>query len=258
MFSAFGIVDYFTYVLGTIAIILLPGPNSMYCMYVAGSQGIKKGYQAALAIFVGDLILMMLAVFGAGALLKTSEMVFFTFKILGGLYLAYIGLNLLIACYKGFTDSKHQLTTDHLNPIDDSVIAEETEDYLKNVSNKIDNTNNANNVDKVDTAKNTVKNEKVFIKALTLSLSNPKAILFFLSFFIQFVNPSYDHPMVSFAILGMTLQVISMLYLSLIIVAGSNLANFFKRRYKLAALGNGLIGGLFMSFAVTLWWAEAT
>ncbi len=253
MFSTFGIVDYLTYVLGTIAIILLPGPNSMYCMYVAGSQGIKKGYQAALAIFVGDTILMLLAVFGAGALLKTSEVVFFTFKILGGLYLAYIGLNLLIACYKGFTDSKHQLTADHLNPIDDSVIAEET---AINPQNTIDATNKSNKIG--STGKNADKDDRVFIKALTLSLSNPKAILFFLSFFIQFVNPSYDHPMVSFAILGVTLQVISMLYLSLIIVAGSNLANFFKRRYKLAALGNGLIGGLFMSFAVTLWRAEAT
>jgi leucine efflux protein len=40
-----------------------------------------------------------------------------------------------------------------------------------------------------------------FRKALLLSLSNPKAILFFVSFFIQFVDPGYAYPGVSFLVL---------------------------------------------------------
>ena len=36
-----------------------------------------------------------------------------------------------------------------------------------------------------------------FFRAITLSLTNPKAILFFLSFFIQFVEPTYAHPLLS-------------------------------------------------------------
>lgn len=34
--------------------------------------------------------------------------------------------------------------------------------------------------------------------ALSISLLNPKAILFFLSFFVQFINPDYAYPALSF------------------------------------------------------------
>ena len=35
-----------------------------------------------------------------------------------------------------------------------------------------------------------------------ISLLNPKAILFFVSFFIQFVDPGYAYPALSFLLLG--------------------------------------------------------
>jgi leucine efflux protein len=41
-----------------------------------------------------------------------------------------------------------------------------------------------------------------FRVALLISLMNPKAILFYVSFFIQFVSPGYAHPALSFLILG--------------------------------------------------------
>lgn len=37
----FGITDLPTYAIGAAAIILLPGPNSMYCLTVAGQYGVK-------------------------------------------------------------------------------------------------------------------------------------------------------------------------------------------------------------------------
>src|SRR5690606_28140005 len=45
-----------------------------------------------------------------------------------------------------------------------------------------------------------------FHKALLLSLLNPKAILFLLSFFVQFVDPAYPHPAIPFLILATILQ----------------------------------------------------
>ena len=41
-----------------------------------------------------------------------------------------------------------------------------------------------------------------FRRALVISLLNPKAILFFISFFIQFVDPAYAYPALSFLLLG--------------------------------------------------------
>ncbi len=36
--------------------------------------------------------------------------------------------------------------------------------------------------------------ERPFRRALVISLLNPKAILFFIAFFVQFVDPAYDKP----------------------------------------------------------------
>ncbi len=60
----YGITDLTTFVLGTIVIVLLPGPNSLYVMTVASQHGVSAGYRGALGIFTGDLILMTLAATG--------------------------------------------------------------------------------------------------------------------------------------------------------------------------------------------------
>ncbi|HEX7386284.1 MAG TPA: leucine efflux protein LeuE [Castellaniella sp.] len=88
-----------------------------------------------------------------------------------------------------------------------------------------------------------------FRKALLLSLLNPKAILFLLSFFVQFVDPHYAYPAVSFFILAAILQTFSILYLSVLIFGGARLAAFFRKRQGLARTGSGLVGLIFLGFA---------
>ena len=91
----FGITDLAAYIIGTIAIILLPGPNSMYCLTVAGQHGAKAAYRAVAGILLGDSLLILATVLGAGTLLKLYPALFHGIKLAGGLYLAYIGCNLL-------------------------------------------------------------------------------------------------------------------------------------------------------------------
>lgn len=91
-----------------------------------------------------------------------------------------------------------------------------------------------------------------FRKALLLSLSNPKAILFFVSFFIQFVDPGYAYPGLSFLVLGGILELVSALYLSFLIFTGVRLAAWFRRRQRLAAGASSGVGALFVGFGVKL------
>jgi leucine efflux protein len=95
-----------------------------------------------------------------------------------------------------------------------------------------------------------------FHKALLISLMNPKAILFFISFFIQFVDPRYKHPVLSFLILGVIVQIFSALYLSILIFGGTHLARQFQRHYHLSAISTGVVGAVFVAFAIRL--ASAT
>jgi len=91
-----------------------------------------------------------------------------------------------------------------------------------------------------------------FRRALGVSLLNPKAILFFISFFIQFVSPDYAYPAVSFVILGSIAEILSCAYLTTLIFAGSYLAAQFRARRKLARGLTTGVATVFIAFAVRL------
>lgn len=215
----YGITDLTAYILGTIAIILLPGPNSLYCLSVAAAHGIGKGYRAIAGIFVGDGILILVTVFGAGSLLKLYPSLFNAIKLIGGLYLMYLGVKLLIGAYHTFSQRM--------------ILAQATPKLTIPATH-----------------------QNYFYRAMLLSLTNPKAILFFLSFFVQFVDPSYEHPLLSFLLLAVILQCISFAYLSVLAFAGQGLARRFNRHPLLIVLSMSLVGLLFIGFAIKLWQAQ--
>jgi leucine efflux protein len=93
---------------------------------------------------------------------------------------------------------------------------------------------------------------KPFHKALLISLMNPKAILFFISFFIQFVDPHYAHPALSFLILGVIVQILSAIYLSTLIFGGARLAQKFRSHRRVSALATAFVGIVFIGFCFKL------
>ena len=207
----YGITDLPTFILGTIFIVLLPGPNSLYVMTVASKWGIAAGYRGACGIFVGDLALMILSATGVASLFQTTPALFMTVKCAGAAYLAWLGIGLL----RSAVNSWNRRDSCAANPA------------------PVDAT-------------------RPFRTALLISLMNPKAILFFVSFFIQFVSPTYPHPALSFLILGIIVQLCSAAYLSILIFGGAHLAEQFRRRQRLAATATGGVGGLFIGFGIKL------
>ncbi|MEX3556125.1 MAG: leucine efflux protein LeuE [Burkholderia gladioli] len=213
---ALGITDFWTYVVGVVFIILLPGPNSMYVLSLAAQRGVKAGYRAACGVFVGDAVLMLLSAAGVASLLKANPLLFSVVKYGGAAYLFYIGFGMLRGGWRALRASR------------------------------------AGTAAPAPTAPaRTVDGERPFRKALVVSLLNPKAILFFISFFIQFVDPSYRYPVVSFVVLGAISQFTSFLYLSTLIFAGARLAEQFRRR-KLAAGAASGVASLFIGFGLKL------
>ena len=102
------------------------------------------------------------------------------------------------------------------------------------------------------TGQSTLQSLHPFRSALTISLLNPKAILFYLSFFVQFVDPNYAYPALSFALLSIILKIISMAYLSILIFSGIKLASYFNRQFKVAAVAVATVGLLFCGFGLKL------
>jgi leucine efflux protein len=219
----YGITDLPTFILGTVFIVLLPGPNSLYVMATASRWGVRAGYKGAVGIFVGDTLLMLLAVTGMASVLRTTPELFMLIKYAGAAYLAWVGVSLLrtgLATWRRGDETAAQVGDGgaDMPPVRGA--------------------------------------PHPFRTALLISLMNPKAILFFVSFFIQFVDPAYPHPALSFLILGVIVQVCSVLYLSTLIFAGARLAAQFRRHRRAAGGATAGVGGLFIGFGAKL--ASAT
>ncbi|MER7206525.1 leucine efflux protein LeuE [Streptosporangium sp. NPDC000239] len=221
----FGITDIWTYVLGAFFIILLPGPNSLYVLTTAAQRGVRQGYRAAAGVFIGDSVLMVLASAGVASLLKSTPILFNVVKYAGAAYLAWIGFQMLRGAWRSWRTSQ------------DAQAAQAAQGAQAGRTTQ---------------AASRRGGENPLRKALVISLMNPKAILFFISFFIQFVDPAYGMPALSFLILGVICQVFSMLYLSLLIFGGTFLAAQFRTRRKLAAGLTTGVGALFLGFGAKL------
>jgi leucine efflux protein len=211
--SFYGVTDLWTYVIGAFGIILLPGPNSLYVLSVATARGVKAGYQGAFGVFVGDTVLLILTALGAAGLLRSNPGLFLVVKYLGAAYLAYVGINLMVAAVRKWRST-------------DTAAA--------------------------PAAESAANMQHPFKRALVISLLNPKAILFLLSFFVQFIDPTYETPAVPFLILSSIIMVFSALYLSALIFLGARLAQAFRTRKRLTASLSSAVGGLFLWFGTKL------
>ena len=213
--ESFGVINYFSYFVGCLLIVLLPGPNSMYVISLAAQQGVRNGWAAACGIFLGDAILMLATALGAVSVLTTYPELFAVIKYVGAIYLGYLGFKMIQGAYLTWRD-KADLDSER------AVILKQTTGY------------------------------KAFKKALLIGVLNPKAIFFLLSFFVQFVDPNYPYPAIGFLVLAMTLQVCSFIYLGSLIYMGNHLAESFRQRRRLSALSGGAVGALFIGFAAKL------
>ncbi|MFM9702671.1 leucine efflux protein LeuE [Streptomyces galilaeus] len=210
----FGVNDLPTYLAGLALIILLPGPNSLYVLSVAARRGVRSGYTAAAGVWCGDAVLMTLSAAGVASLLQGNSLLFGIVKYAGAGYLTWLAVGMLRAAWGMWRSRRERPTPSALS----SAVAE----------------------------------ERPFLRALVISLVNPKAILFFVAFFVQFVDPGYAHPALSFVFLGMFAQLASVLYLSALIFGGTRLAAAFRRRKRLAAGATSAAGALFLGFALKL------
>jgi leucine efflux protein len=209
--ASVGIVDFPTYLVGVVFVILFPGPNSLYVLTIASLKGWRAGVLASLGIFIGDAILMMAVALGAATLLHSSPSILNFIRILGAAYLAWMGYGFIRGGVERWRGAQPLAARDGVTQ------------YLNALH--------------------------PFLAALTLSLTNPKAIFFFVSFFAQFIQPGYAHPGYTILYLALVLQLVSMSYLAGLIFAGQFFQRFFKIHPHYAAALWLIVGLLLIAFA---------
>ena len=171
----YGVTDLGTFVLGTIFIVLVPGPNSLYVMTIASRFGIAAGYRGAAGIFVGDLILMTLAATGVASVFQANPALFVALKYAGAAYLVWLGLRLI----RQQSAPREASAAPAAQPGTRGLRA-------------------------------------LFMQGFLTNVLNPKVILFFISFFPQFVDRHAGHQALAFLALGSVMVLMSTLWNGLV------------------------------------------
>jgi leucine efflux protein len=88
-------IDWISFVMASIAVVLAPGPGSLFVARTAAVSGLQAGYAAMLGIMAGDTCLIMLSTLGVSAFFAIYPSVFDLFRLAGAAYLIFLGLRLV-------------------------------------------------------------------------------------------------------------------------------------------------------------------
>lgn len=92
----FGIHDFWLFLAAGFLLNVTPGPDTAYVVGRSVQLGWRGGVAAALGIGVGCLVHILAAAIGLSALLAASSAAFALIKLIGAVYLCYIGIRMLL------------------------------------------------------------------------------------------------------------------------------------------------------------------
>ncbi|MDY7508065.1 LysE family translocator [Ralstonia wenshanensis] len=176
--TALGIVNLPLFMLAVFLLNVTPGPDTAYIVGRSVSQGRAAGLLSALGVSAGCCVHVLAVAFGLTALLAASTVAFTVIKVVGAAYLIYLGGRMLLA-----------------PPERDDAPVEEAE---------------------MPAAKRPRPLKSLFMQGFLTNVLNPKVVLFFLSFFPQFVDPHASHKALAFLALGAVFIVMSTIWNSLV------------------------------------------
>src|SRR6202000_2816460 len=87
--------SYLLFVLASVLLVLVPGPDMLYMLARCVAQGRRAGALAACVFSAGSYVHLTAAMIGLSAVLATSSVAFSVVKWLGGAYLIYLGIGTL-------------------------------------------------------------------------------------------------------------------------------------------------------------------
>src|SRR5205807_4604690 len=92
----FGIHNFGLFLAAGILLNLTPGPDTAYILGRSIAQGREAGIASALGICVGSIFHTCAAALGLSAILATSAVTFRAIKLVGGAYLVFLGIKMIL------------------------------------------------------------------------------------------------------------------------------------------------------------------
>lgn len=196
---------------------LMPGPDTFLVMGNAVAGGARRGLAAVAGISCGGLFHVALFALGVTQLLMYSERAFWTVKMLGACYLAYLGVKALRAAWRPRADAP----------------ALERELELAAPAPGL---------------------WRAFAQGALTNALNPKIAMFYLAFLPQFLAPGAHMARDSMLMIGLH-YAIGATWLSIVAVGSARMAGAMRSATFARAL-DGAIGTMMLGFSARLAWAS--
>lgn len=89
------------YLLACVVLVLTPGPDMAFVLAQTISGGARRGWAATLGVFTGAAVQILAAAAGVAALVAANPALFTTLRVIGALYLLWLGVQAIRAALRG-------------------------------------------------------------------------------------------------------------------------------------------------------------
>ncbi len=209
-----GIVHFPFFVAAVFLLNVTPGPDTAYIVGRSVAQGRSAGLVSALGICTGCCVHSIACAFGLTALLAASATAFTVIKFAGAIYLIYLGVRLVFASPAKSTAAQGDASTS----------VEQSARSLK----------------------------QLFLQGFWTNVLNPKVVLFFVSFFPQFVSSGSEHKALAFLTLGGVFVAMSVLWNGFLAWVASSVTRRLGGKPVVKKWLDRVVGGAFVGLGVRL------
>lgn len=267
----------FYFILSSIALTIMPGPDNLYLLAKSISDGAKQGVILAAGLASGIIFHTALVIFGVAAVIASTPEAFLMLKYLGAFYLFYLARQAYSAKPRPMAPNPAtnlDVTSEQVKSANNTKNNDASTNTNSNMSNTSANANtSANTNTNVNTSRNTgtstdtstnhshskqqglLSGFATYRKGLLMNILNPKVLLFFLAFLPQFVNPTGPAPSLQVALLGFLFSLQAFIIFSAIAMGAGRLSHFLNQSEarqivmnKIQGLILIIIGGLLLFF----------
>ncbi len=233
-FTDLGIVHLGLFCGAVVLLNFTPGPDTAFIVGQSVTRGRRAGLMAVLGISLGCVVHTLALAFGLSALIAASASAFMLIKIVGAAYLIFLGVRMIIATLRARpTPGDTAAAKASLHPTNSDAAARPSANPLASSS-----------------ASSSAS--RIFVQGFVTNVLNPKVVLFFLSFFPQFVSYNSPSKGLAFAVLGGVMIVISTIYNGSVAWLAGGITHRMHGAPRVKAWLERSVGGAFIALGAKL------
>ena len=215
-FTALGIVHPGLFCAAVLLLNLTPGPDTAFIVGQSVAHGRRAGLLSVLGISVGCVAHTLALALGLSAVLAASAGAFTVIKVAGAIYLVFLGARMIVGTLRRRDDA-----TDAPPRMSSPLVAPPS-------------------------------GRRVFAQGFVTNVLNPKVILFFLSFFPQFVATASDSKPTAFLVLGALMIAISTVYNGLVAWLAGGISHRMRSAPRIKVWLDRSIGAAFVALGARI------